>query len=124
MAYTEFGPVPYDEQAAQSGTDGYTPRARQECQRLIELLREKFGPEPEGVTLQIGSNPHDFGTYYDVRAVYADGDERGHAYGLAIDANVPATWDDAKKVDWREWARTHGFEMEPPTREREAERNL
>lgn len=66
MEKVEIGPVPVNEDCQQVG-DGYDPdRARLECRQFIEQLRRQFGPEPEGASLVITSNAHDFGSYLDV----------------------------------------------------------
>lgn len=113
LDYLDLGSTPYDEECVQVGTDlspqqlrkvlshNYSVLALAECQRYIVLLRDLFGPEPEGARLVIRSHPHDFGTYYEVAVKYHDDNELATAYAYALEADSPATWDDTRKRDWQ-----------------------
>jgi hypothetical protein len=101
--YLEYGPTPYEENPEEVGTATYDPiKARAECKRTIALLRQIFGPEPEGARLRKGSNPHDFGTYYDVRCHYNANSAEAVAYAYAIESDFPDTWDDTRVRNWRQ----------------------
>lgn len=96
-----LGCSPAEESCAQVGEEDYDSRARQECERYIELIRRKMGPEPEGARLAKKLCPHDFGNgYWDVLCYYEEGNERAAAYAFACEANSPATWSDDARVDW------------------------
>lgn len=99
--YLEVGCAPYDEPCAQVGRDDYYENAREECRRYVELLRKKFGEEPEGARLALKSNRHDFGTYYEVACYYDTDCPESQAYAFAIEAKMPARWDDDTPVEWR-----------------------
>ncbi|MFA7219247.1 MAG: hypothetical protein WC119_01925 [Synergistaceae bacterium] len=94
----ELGPTPPDEDCAQVGTDNYRERAMEECRRYIELIRQKLGVEPEGARLKITSNPHDFGTYYEVACEYNDQFQRSVDYAFACESDGPQTWGDTTPV--------------------------
>ena len=64
--FLSIGSSPWDENCVQVGQSDYYEKAREECMRFIQLLRQKFGPEPEGAELRIKDFPHDFGTYCEV----------------------------------------------------------
>ena len=96
--YFTLGPTPRDETCAYVGEDDYAPRARKECRRFIELLRKKFGPEPEGARLAVQSFPHDFGTYYEVVIHFDEDFPDSVEYALRCEDNLPGAWDDDQPV--------------------------
>jgi hypothetical protein len=67
--------------------------ARAEGRRYIELLRRFCGPEPEGSTLRVRSNPHDLGDY--VTVVYFFDDERKDhiEYMQKLESDGPLNWE-------------------------------
>lgn len=93
-----IGPSPCDERCVGVGEENYEQRGREECRRFIELLRKKLGPEPPGARLVITSNPHDFGSYYDVECRYDDADEEAAAYAHLCESEAPRTWGDDKPL--------------------------
>lgn len=94
----ELGPTPSDEDCAQVGTDNYRERAFEECRKYIALIRQKMGTEPRGARLKITSNPHDFGTYYEVVCEYDDQFPRSVDYAFACESDGPQTWGDTTPV--------------------------
>ena len=91
-----IGSTPTNEDCAHVGSENYANRARAEC-RLFALQILKHYPEPEKGYLSIKANSHDFGTYYEVVAVYDDEDEdsTNWAYDVEADAlNVLSNWDE------------------------------
>lgn len=86
--------MPAEEDCAQVGQPDYYSRARVECRRHIELLRKKFGHEPEGAELRITRNPHDFGDYLDVVVEYDPQIREAIEYALRVDREAPSRWDD------------------------------
>lgn len=91
--YLNLGPTPAEEPAAQLGEPDYETRARAECQRYIDLLRKKFGPEPQGSKLKVRSFSHDFGRYFEVIVTYRDTDQESFDYALKLEEEAPATWE-------------------------------
>ena len=92
--YIEIGSSPVEEPCVQVNKEGnYHKAMREECLRFIELLRRTFGPEPEGARLSVKSNPHDFGTYYEVVCYFEDNDEEARKYAFRCEAETPARWD-------------------------------
>ena len=83
--YVEISSTPAEEQCASVGDENYSAMAHQECRAFICQLRRQFGKEPGTARLVIGSNPHDLGTYYEVRCTFEDSDEVGMAYGFGLD---------------------------------------
>jgi len=93
----EIGGSPYLEQGAQVGEPGYEEQAAQECRVLIEQIRRQFGPEPPGSSLQVATNPHDFGNYYTVALYYHD--EAGEDYALKVERELSGHWDAQSRHD-------------------------
>jgi hypothetical protein len=94
--YLYIGAVPTDEDCAQVGEANYAERARAECKRFAKQIQRHY-PEPENGWLQVKSNPHDFGTYYEVIACYdpSDADSANWAFDVENDVkNVLMVWDD------------------------------
>lgn len=93
-----IGCTPSDEDCAQLGVmDDYPRWAKTECQAYIRALRKKFGEEPDGARLRVKSNPHDFGTYYEVVCAYDTDNEEATAYALKVEEGL-ATWEEAGMV--------------------------
>ena len=88
-----IGPTPADETCAQVGAADYAQTARRECRAFINQLLRVFGPEPDGARLFIKSNPHDFGTYYEVAVKYDPASAAACAYALDCEGKAPAHWD-------------------------------
>jgi hypothetical protein len=96
MARTEhltIGPSPAGEDCAQVGSPDYAKQARKECTAFVNQLRRQFGEEPDGASLRIKSNPHDFGSYYEVGVDYDPDDEAAVAYALKVEREAPEEWD-------------------------------
>ena len=91
--YFTLGPTPCDEPCAQVGEPNYRATALKECTRFIQLLREKFGSEPEGAWLSAKAFPHDFGTYYEVVVYFNTDRQESVDYALRCEAEMPATWE-------------------------------
>ena len=87
-----IGATPYEEDCAQVGDPDYRAKVRAECNRYIQCLRTVYGNEPPGARLYIKSNPHDFGTYYEVECQYDDTKVEATEYAFKVEAGL-ATWD-------------------------------
>jgi len=100
METLELGFAPHAEDCAQVGQEGYPERARRECRALRnQLVRAAAAAGvvvPEGM-LVIKSSSHDFGTYYELVAKFADDDEPACEVALWLEENMPERWDDAAK---------------------------
>ena len=94
--YLEIGSVPADEQCEQLGPNYDEKKARKECRVFINQLRRIHGPEPFGANLKVKSNPHDFGTYYEVACYYDDENEEAMNYAFNCE-DIPENWDDEAK---------------------------
>lgn len=99
--------TPHDEPCAQVGSDGYRKNSFLECEALIDQLRRKYGPEPAGARLKMISNPHDFGTYYEVGIQYNEDNEEAVEYALLLESGIPSNWDEPSK----EFLRVAGYTL-------------
>lgn len=97
MAHITIASSPYGEDCAQLGTEGYEIRARAECEALIAQLKRHYKASHSGRALPcrlvVASNPHDFGTYHDVRAIFEE-DSPGETAAYWLESNTPEKWDD------------------------------
>jgi hypothetical protein len=84
--------TPCDEECAQIGSLNYTAKARAEGERFIALIREKLGAEPEGATLFLKGNPHDYGTYYTVECRYDEDLPETVKYAFLCERRTPINW--------------------------------
>lgn len=89
----ELCSTPSEEQCAQVGSKNYRRNALLECEAMIAQFRRKFGPEPAGVRFRPKSNPHDFGTYYDVCLEFNGESDEAIEYAYNVEANTPENWD-------------------------------
>ena len=100
MEALELGPVPAEESCQQCGTRDYDPiMARRECRAYINQLIRQFGEPPVGARLTITSNPHDFGTYYEVAVKFSEDVRAAAEYAYEMESSLPGEWDDAARAE-------------------------
>jgi len=90
--FITLGQTPCSERCANVGEPNYRERARAECQKYIQLLRQHFGPEPLGAHFAIKWFDHDFGPYYEVVCFYDSINELAREYALRCEDHAPMTW--------------------------------
>ena len=94
----ELGPVPTAEDCAQVGTENYHTLARIECAVYKNQLCRMFPKiEESGCVLTIKSNPHDFGTYFEVAIKYDEDNENQIEVAFEVENNQPEYWDEFAK---------------------------
>ena len=92
--YLEISCTPTSENCVQvSKNSDYMPAMRAEANRYVEMLKLRF-PNCDAVDLVIKSNPHDFGSYLDIRIVWYT--EIGREQAFFIESNEPEKWTDAE----------------------------
>jgi hypothetical protein len=96
--YIEIGPSPADEDCEQVGPNCDYGRMKKECRALINQLRRMHGDEPEGASLRVKGNPHDFGTYYEVACYFDSELPQSVEYALKCE-DLPETWDDEARKE-------------------------
>ena len=87
-----LGPVPAEEDCEQLGPNYNAVTAKNECKRYIAAIIQVCGHPPTGAKLKISSNPHDFGTYFDVEVEYNDEDDIQRHYALRVENDAPKEW--------------------------------
>ena len=98
MDYIYIGPSPADEPCAQPCvTEGAERLNKLECYAYIEALRKVYGPEPEGASLTIKRESHDFGDYFEVVCKYIESDDVATDYAYRLETGL-GTWADAGMV--------------------------
>ena len=85
-----IGPTPREESCAYVGEPDYAENAQAECRRFVKLLRQTFGPEPDGAQLRTKSFPHDFGTYYEVVCHFNSDMPASIEYAMRCESEAPA----------------------------------
>jgi hypothetical protein len=94
-----IGSAPYGEDCAQVGADDYRARARAECRAFLAQLVRIFGQPPEGCELIIKSNPHDFGSYLSVDAVFDGDSDDAVSFAYRCESEGPESWDDEARKE-------------------------
>lgn len=93
-----IGPVPYEEACQQLGTKQYDAvKARLEAEVFKAQLLRMY-PAPLGAKLRVKSNPHDFGNYYEVEAVFNDTMDAAVDWAYKLESEGPANWDAEAKA--------------------------
>ncbi len=95
--YLNIGSSPPGEDCVALGEPDYERRAKEECRRYIQKLREFLGPEPEGARLAIKGFNHDFGRYYEVVCWFEEDNEPATEYAFACESEGPETWDEERE---------------------------
>ena len=98
-----IGSAPANEDCAQVGDNDYQKRARAELQAFKNLIRRTVGIEPEGASLRVKANKHDFGTYYDLECEFDDRHPEAVTYCFEVERKTPSDWDDVAKRELREF---------------------
>jgi len=97
----ELGSSPCGEDCAQLGSEGYRRRALIECgayRHQLERVIEAMGkPVPDGFALTIKGFQHDYGTYYEVVAIFES--EEGADLAYALEAQIPEYWDEQARKE-------------------------
>jgi hypothetical protein len=94
--YLELGPTPAEESCAQVGDPDYSTKARAECQRFVDQILRHYPDTDHSGYVTIKRFPHDFGTYYEVCAVYDEDDSASVDWAYDIEADkkgVLSRWD-------------------------------
>mgnify|MGYP000175548546 CR=1 FL=1 len=98
----ELTSVPVDADCQQVGTKHYdSAKARKECAIFMRQL-ERQSPAPGNAYLRIKGNSHDFGTYYEVAAVFNPEDEAENDWAYNLENNLPLKWDEQAWAELRQ----------------------
>jgi hypothetical protein len=97
-----IGATPWDEACAQVGTEGYRDRAVKECRAFLKQLERHYTAEIGGelpCRLVIEAHPHDFGSYHEVSAVFADDSKEAVEAAYWLEAHSPEKWDSDSRAE-------------------------
>lgn len=98
----ELGTCPVMEAAVQvSPNADYLPAMREQCNRYRELLKIKFGEPPEGASLTIKRNKHDFGPYLEVAVRFDPENELARTYAYFLEEHQPDYWAETNQINWK-----------------------
>lgn len=112
MEYMEIGSAPYEENCVGVTSDGdYHQAMKNECRRYKTLLEGAY-PPPGDAHLGIKSNPHDFGTYYEVVAYYNPSHEDEVQWAFMLEGDIPGTWDELEGLQPIDNSPAHHVEMD------------
>lgn len=90
--YIYLGSTPSEEVCAAVGITPDCQRInRQECEYYKAALMRKYGQPPEGVSLKNKAEHHDFGTYFEVIAVFDPHNEKAREWAFKCESGL-GTW--------------------------------
>lgn len=96
--YVWLGASPTNEDCAQVGFPGYHDRAMAELREFKRMMEEHW-PPPEGLACSyvIKSQPHDFGTYYELAAAFDPENDEESTWAFDAEVETPDEWDQAAR---------------------------
>lgn len=94
MNYLSFDTTPIEEECAQAGSVEYYQKAKKEGETLIKQLKRQFGEPPNGCSLKMKLNPHDFGNYFTVNVFFDENKDNCVEYAMKIENDFPEFWDE------------------------------
>ena len=98
-----LGPVPYEEDCVQvNSNEDYLPAMSKEVRRFAEFLENRFLNIPENAYFGVKSESHDFGTYKEAAVFWDTECEDSEKFAFFVESNLPATWTDESKLDWKQ----------------------
>jgi hypothetical protein len=87
----DFDTTPAAEECAQVGCDNYEEISKLEAGLMMKMIHRHAKP-PEGISMKIRWNEHDFGRYPTI-IVFYDSDNDKHQRFLNRVEELPETWD-------------------------------
>jgi hypothetical protein len=90
--------TPVNEPCVQMGEENFRRNSILECNALIAQIRREMGPEPGSARLKVQSNPHDFGTYYDIGIEFNENSEEEVEWACRVEGDSPSEWDKESKA--------------------------
>lgn len=93
--------VPHEEPCIQLGKPNYSAFSKMEANALTEQIVRELGEPPGGCKMKLSTNPHDFGTYYDVVLEYDDSKADNVEWMLKVESSIPYKWDNISLLKLR-----------------------
>ena len=97
--HVSIGASPINEQCAQVGAADYHERSFKETRAYVNQLRRVLGEEPEGASLSVKSQPHDFGAYREVVCYFVDNNPAAVDYAFKAEEQQPTEWDEIARQE-------------------------
>ena len=91
--YIDIGSAPLFENAVSIDDPNYEALAKRDCSRLITLIRNTVGPEPEGASLEIVKTKHGLDTIYSVHVKCDPSNDIATNYAIKVECCGPTNWD-------------------------------
>ena len=96
IEYYEIGSAPLDENCVQvSKTEFYEEEMKEECNKYLRMLEQRFPNLPSGMLFKVKCNLHEFGKYYEVCLIYSGQNEDHIKAMLFIEEHLPLLWKDS-----------------------------
>ena len=100
MPYMEFETSPTNEDCVSvSSTEDYMPAMRVEANKMLTLLNGRFQDVPG--YFRISTQPHDFGSYLEIRYHYPDTEEGNESCNF-VENNFPDNWTDTEPMHFQQ----------------------
>ena len=90
--------TPTGEECENLGPNYNPQKARAECRAFKNQL-ERESPPPGEAYLKIKSNPHDFGSYLEVAAVFNPENEQEADWAYGLESELPEFWDEIARQE-------------------------
>ena len=94
-----LGSTPSAEECAQVGTNDYHELTKMEIRAYANQIKRMFPNMPQGVSLKIQKNPHDFGTYHELAIKFESDNEEASNFAYDIENNTPENWDEQARQE-------------------------
>jgi len=104
LEYLNIGPVPTDEPCVSVSNGDYSIEMREEVNRYVVMLENRFPNPPADTEIVVKWFDHDFGKYAEAVVVYNPDCEESARYAYFVENNTPMRWDDFDIIDWRRTA--------------------
>jgi hypothetical protein len=99
--FLTLGPAPFEEDCIQVSPEVDYSAMRKEVASYVALLESRFTNIPENAHFGIKRESHDFGTYFEAAVYWDTEDADSQAFAFFVESNLPATWTDDSKLDWK-----------------------
>jgi hypothetical protein len=99
--FMTLGPVPFEEECIQVSPEVDYSAMQKEVSNYVALLESRFINIPENAYFGIKRESHDFGSYFEAAVYWETEDSDSQAFAFFVESNLPATWKDDNKLDWK-----------------------
>lgn len=101
MDKMQIGSTPWGEDCTQTTDPDYQAKGQKECREYMQQLKRHYTASHDEKELPcmlvIVGNPHDYGTYYTVDAMWDPTNEAAEAAAYWLESNSPELWDEVAR---------------------------